>query len=149
MCWFTEKKTNELVASEDIICYKVFRKKDIVYETNPYLVFGIGKPKIIQLKSFVQNFKYIPYVRQKSVDLHIEPCVCATVNYTCYSVKEGVKIEAGYHSYATIARAKPEKMFLPKIAIIECIIPKGAIYYLNESNEIVSSTIIITDKIVK
>lgn len=149
MCWFTEKKINKIVASEDIICYKVFRKKDIIYETNPYLVFGIGKPKIIQLKSFVQNFKYIPYVKQKSVDLYTEPCACTTVNYTYYSVKEGYKIEAGYHSYATIARAMPEKMFLPKIAIIECIIPKGTIYYLNESNEIVSSTIIVTDKIVK
>lgn len=149
MCWFTEKKINELIASEDIICYKVFRKKDIVYETNPYLVFGIGKPKIIQLKSFVQNFKYIPYVRQKSIDLYTEPCIYPILGSTYCSVKEGVKIEAGYHSYATVARAIPEKMFLPKIAIIECIIPKGAIYYLNESNEIVSSTIIITDKIVK
>ena len=149
MCWFTEKKINELVASEDIICYKVFRKKDIIYETNPYLVFGIGKPKIVQLKSFVQNFKYIPYVRQKSVDLHTEPCACTKVSYICYSVKEGYKIETGYHSYATVDRALPEKMFLPKTVIIECIIPKGAIYYLNENNEIVSSTIIITDKIVK
>lgn len=149
MCWFTEKKINEIVATEDVICYKVFRKKDIVYETNPYLVFGIGKPKIVQLNSFVQHFKYIPYRKQRPIDLYIEPCVRTTVSYTCYSVKEGVKIEAGYHSYATIARAIPEKIFLPKIAIIECIIPEGAIYYLNESNEIVSSTIIITDKIVK
>ena len=39
-------------------------------------------------------------------------------------------------------------MFLPKIAIIECIIPKGSVYYLNENNEIVSSNIIVTDKII-
>lgn len=149
MCWFTEKKINELVASEDIICYKVFSKKDIVYKTKHFLGYAIGKPKIVQLNSFVRHFKYIPYEWQKYIDLHIKPHIYPILGLTYCNTKVGFKIEAGYHSYATVARAMPEKMFLPKIAIIECIIPKGAIYYLNESNEIVSSTIIITDKIVK
>lgn len=38
--------------------------------------------------------------------------------------------------------------YIGDIVIVECIIPKDTEYYINSEQEIVSSTIIVTDKIV-
>ena len=60
---------------------------------------------------------------------------------------KGYKIDAGYHSYNTIERAK-KSIFFGDEVVIKCIIPKDTEYYINNNNEIVSSTIIVTDQIV-
>ena len=60
---------------------------------------------------------------------------------------QGYRIDAGYHSYGTIESAK-EKRFYWEEAVVKCIIPKGTEYYINDDNEIASSTIIVTDQIV-
>ena len=55
-------------------------------------------------------------------------------------------IDEGYSSYETLDRAK---IGLPTgTCVIKCTIPKGAKYYINESQEVVSSNIIVTDEIV-
>ena len=147
MCWITERNINEKIASKDIVCFKLFREQDIVYRTKHFLGFKLGKPKIVKLNSIIQHFEYIPYKKQKSINLHIESCnLIHSIN--C-KMKEGTKIEEGYHSYATLATAKFNKISSPLTIIVGCIIPKGAVYYLNEGDEIVSSTIIVTDKIIK
>ena len=148
MCWTTERKINEKIASKDIICFKLFHKKDIIYRT---IIFGFInlKPKIIQLNSIVRHFEYIPYKKQKSVNLHKKYLSYPIIDFTHCKIKKYIKIEEGYHSYATLDRAKHIKTFQPSSIIVECIIPKDAIYYLNEDDEIVSSNIIVTDKIIK
>ena len=148
MCWITERSINEKIASKDIVCFKLFREQDIVYRTKHFLGFKIGKPKIVKLNSIIQHFEYIPYKKQKSINLHIESCK-PIIDFIHYKIKEYVRIEEGYHSYATLATAKFNKTSSPITIIVRCIIPKGAVYYLNEDDEIVSSTIIVTDKIIK
>lgn len=148
MCWITERNINEKIASKDIVCFKLFREQDIIYRTKHFLGFKLGKPKIIKLNSIIQHFEYIPYKKQKSINLHIESWK-PIIDFIHYKIKKCVKIEEGYHSYATLATAKFNKTSSPLTIIVRCIIPKGAVYYLNEDDEIVSSTIIITDKIIK
>ena len=148
MCWITERNINEKIASKDIVCFKLFREQDIVYRTKHFLGFKIGKPKIVKLNSLIQHFEYIPYEKQKSINLHIESCK-PIIDCIHYKIKEYVRIKEGYHSYATLATAKFNKTSSPLTVVVGCIIPKGAVYYLNEDDEIVSSTIIITDKIIK
>lgn len=58
------------------------------------------------------------------------------------------EIHSGFHSYATINRALREyedaiTYNYGKVALVECIIPIGSIFYKNEKNEIVSNRIII------
>ena len=86
--------------------------------------------------------------KQKSINLHIESYK-PIIDFIHYKINEYVRIEEGYHSYATLATAKFNKTSSPSSIIVECIIPKDAIYYLNEDDEIVSSNIIVTDKIIK
>lgn len=63
-------------------------------------------------------------------------------------IKESRNIYRGFHSYATMDRALQEyekaiTYHLGKVALVECMIPIGSIYYKNENDEIVSNGIII------
>lgn len=58
------------------------------------------------------------------------------------------EIYRGFHSYATIDRALQKykdaiTYHLGKVALVECMIPIGSIYYKNENDEIVSNGIFI------
>ena len=55
-------------------------------------------------------------------------------------------INEGYHSYKTLNKTKTSSE--NHYYIVKCIIPKNSVYYLNNKNEIVSSDIIITDKVI-
>lgn len=60
----------------------------------------------------------------------------------------GWEIHRGFHSYATMNRALREyedaiKYSYGKVALVECIIPIGSIFYKNMDDEIVSNGIII------
>ena len=68
-------------------------------------------------------------------------------------IKGSRAIYRGFHSYATMDRALQEyekaiTYHLGKIALVECMIPIGSIYYKNENDEIVSNGIFI-DRILK
>ena len=61
-------------------------------------------------------------------------------------------IEEGFHSYRTWLTAKKafegfstDSSIRKRIKIVQCIIPKGTTFYINEKNEIVSNGIIITN----
>ena len=60
---------------------------------------------------------------------------------------QGYMIDIGYHSYDAIEIAR-KNIYFGNEVVIKCIIPKGTEYYINNDNEIVSSTIIVTDQIV-
>lgn len=144
MCWATRNELTKLIADKDIECYKNFRLNDIILKQKSIFKFKFGKKKITQLISLFKEYKYKPYKKQKIIDLKpIE------ISYFPYGFEDfgiiGYKINAGYHSYTSIKSAK-EKIFYPDEVIIKCIIPKGTEYYINNDNEIVSSTIIVTDQ---
>ena len=142
MCWTNYKNfIFHKIAKEDIICYKIFRAQEIHYKKT---YFFFGKKKIDSLYSIIRNFKYVPYQKQYHVDLHVDK----RLMLWSHRYKTYYAIEEGYHSYATLRRANNEKEKRDSSVIIECIIPKYAEYYINDVNEIVSSTIIVTDKIV-
>ena len=146
MCWINRNELTKLVASEDRECYKNFKLTDITFKQKSIFKFKFGKKKIIQLISLFEKYLYIPYKKQQCIDL--KPIV---VSYNPYGVEGfediGYKIDAAYHSYDTIERALKSIFFADEV-VVKCIIPKGAEYYINDDNEIVSSTIIVTDQIV-
>ena len=146
MCWTSENKLTKLIADKDIECYKNFRLKDIIFEQKSIFNFKFGKKKIIQIISLFKKYKYIPYKKQQIIDLKFKPI---ELFYYIYGNDKiiGYKIDAGYHSYNTIEIAQENKLFRDEV-VIKCIIPKGTEYYINNDNEIVSSTIIVTDQIV-
>ena len=146
MCWINRNELTKLVACKDIECYKNFELKDITFKQESIFKFKFGKKKIIQLISLFEKYSYIPYKKQQFIDLKpIE------VSYNPYGIEDyediGYRIDAGYHSYDTIESAKEKRFFMDEV-VVKCVIPKGAEYYINNDNEIVSSTIIVTDQIV-
>ena len=129
MCWVSKSKTIPIknIAEKDIICYKVFHIQNIIFEQ-------FDKSKIQKLYSEYMNFLYIPYKKQEHINLKIE-------NYIYDK-----RITFGYHSYSTLERAL-YGIHNSNYTIVECIIPKDSEYYVNSRQEIVSSNIIVTDKI--
>ena len=146
MCWINRNELTKLVACKDIECYKNFELKDITFKQESIFKFKFGKKKIIQLISLFEKYSYIPYKKQQIIDL--KPI---KIYYNPYNnVKNRsiyYRIDIGYHSYGTIERAQKNILFGDEV-VIKCIIPKGTEYYINDNNEIVSSTIIVTDQIV-
>ena len=146
MCWTSRNEPTKLVATKNIECYKNFRLEDITFKQKSIFKFNFGKKKIIQLLSLFEKYLYIPYEKQQFIEL--KP---VRISYNPYGVEDyeeiGYRINAGYHSYDTIERAQ-KNIFYADEVVIKCIIPKGTEYYINNYNEIVSSTIIVTDQIV-
>ena len=132
MCWTSYIKPIRFIAHEDIKCYTVFNKTNIVWNNS----------KIKEIISLYRNYLYIPYNINPEINI-VYPNYLIDFIYDEYSYC----IQEGYHSYSTFNIAKLySNNFFP---IIECSIPKGSEYYVNEDHEIVSSNIIVTDKIVK
>ena len=125
MCWVTKTIPIKNIAEKDIICYKVFHTQNRIFD----------KWKIQKLYSLCMDFLYIPYKEQEYINLKIENSMSDKI------------ITFGYHSYSTIERAIDEIYNSNYYyAIVECIIPKDSEYYINSCQEIVSSNIIVTDK---
>lgn len=132
MCWTSSKKPIKHIVADNITCYKIFSKLDIkwrIEKTSDSL-----ERKMKEVKSLYKNYVYIPYETNPKVNI-----ICRLDNdLTCDWF-----INEGYHSYKYINSIN-KRYF----CVLECIIPKGSIYYINSDNCIVSSDIIVTDKIV-
>lgn len=138
MCWTSDTNPIPKTADKDIICYKVFNIKDIKYKRRKFLGIPFRKEGIEELYSLYKLYKYIPYADNPKV----------TIYYRKYNdIYSWWSIDKGYHSYSTLDQAELKRILKLEL-IVECTIPKGSVYYLNENNEIVSSNIIVTDKIV-
>ena len=146
MCWTSRNELIKLIADKDIECYKNFKFDDIIFKQKSIFKFKFGKKKITQLISLFKEYKYIPYKKQKTINLKPIEVFYSLHNWKCYRGLS-YRIDIGYHSYDAIERAK-RSIFFGDEVVIKCIIPKGAEYYINDNNEIVSSTIIVTDQIV-
>ena len=146
MCWISKHGISKCIANKDIKCYKNFKLEDIKFKQKFIFKFKFGKKKIIQLISLFEKYLYIPYKEQPFIDL--KPRKIYDNIYNIKNYKDiYYRIDTGYHSYSTIEKAKEDIWFGSEI-VIKCIIPKGTEYYINNDNEIVSSTIIVTDQIV-
>lgn len=140
MCWTSAKKPVKNIAKYDITCYKIFYNSDIVWNQYPRKFLGItvwNKYRIKELCSLHRYYLYVPYESNPEVNMLIAK---SEYSYRWY-------IDKGYHSYATLDKAK-DKRNLNEV-IVKCIIPKGSAYYVNDLDEIVSSNIIVTDKIIR
>ena len=146
MCWITRNELTKLIADKDIECYKNFRLDDIIFKQKSIFKFKFGKKKIIRLISLFKEYKYTPYKKQKIINLKPIKVFYYPYSFNNYKITS-YKINVGYHSYNAIERAK-KSIFFGDEVVIKCIIPKGTEYYINNDNEIVSSTIIVTDQIV-
>lgn len=140
MCWVSKTKPIKNIAEKDIICYKVFHFNNIIFEEFvDRTKIQFDKNKIQKLYSEYMNFLYIPYKKQEHINLKIENDIIRYI------------IDEGYHSYSTFERAQYRlsynSIYNSNLKIIECIIPKDSEYYVNSRQEIVSSNIIVTDKI--
>lgn len=138
MCWKSYIPPIKQIATKDITCYKIFCSSDVIWNRNPIKFLGIivwDKYTIKELCSLYRDYTYIPYEINPKVNIFI-----TTGEYWCWY------IDKGYHSYKTLDRAKVERDSYE--VIVKCIIPKGSTYYINNLDEIVSSNIIVTDKII-
>ena len=137
MCWNSDKIPTRNIATKDIVCFKVFNERDVVFKTRKFLGIPFGK-KVKYLVSLWRKYTYIPYKENPKIDL-----ICVEdhdiLGYTTWDINEG------YHSYTTLCITK--KHTESHYYAVKCIIPKGSVYYIN-NDYIVSSNIIVTDKII-
>lgn len=131
MCWVTNSKLEAHFADCDTKVYKIVAKtsrKNMVNSLCRGYTYKIGK-------LFEMEERIIPGL------------VMSGANGKSYAIKEG------FHSYATFAKAmmKFEEVItydlnpsVHTLVIVECIIPEGSIYYINNEGEVVSDKIIIS-----
>lgn len=127
MCWTSYNTPVKQITDDDNICYKIFAKKDIKWDKN----------KIKELSSICTKYLYTPHSLNPRVNIY----------YTWNTIYNAWCINKGYHSFASLSIAKG--YISNKFCIIECTIPKNSFYYVNSRGEIVSSNIIVTDKIIE
>lgn len=131
MCWVTNSKPEAHFADSNIKVYKIVTKtsrKNMVNSLYRGYTYKIGK-------LFEMEKRIIPGL------------VLSSANGKSYAIKEG------FHSYATFAKAtrKFEEIItydlnssVNMFVIVECIIPEGSRYYINNEGEVVSDKIIIS-----
>lgn len=120
MCWLSYNNT-PIIAKEDTTVYKYLKEKEILFSILNYY------------SPFVGNFRY---KKDKLYDLEELHYKKRGSNGKYVYIRE-----VGFHSYMK----KPDVPYyiLPSNAVLtECIIPKGATYYVNEEGEVVSNQII-------
>lgn len=127
MCWVSKKEPEYKVAKEDIIVYKEFLKRDVCREN----------AKLIYLYSLFFHYLYKANEINETIKLNHE--------YNENFYRRGYIICKGYHSRLLNKLSSFDK--INKI-VVKCIIPKGSTFAINEYYEVVSSNIIVTDKIV-
>lgn len=120
MCFISYLNPEELIASKNIICYKIVlktkEKNKVTAYMNPSHIYTLEKlNKKIKLNVHQYNLRYHIY--------------------------------EGYHSIITKDYLKRKYTLIDNMVYVKCIIPKGTKYYKNVT-EMVSENIIIK-KIIK
>lgn len=151
MCWFGERN-DKGIAKEDIRCKKVFFKqpghirnryvspvmktmyvKGETYESDIVITRGISRWKIEE-GIHCYNMKKVDVERSKSES---RERLVAKVPFT-----NNIYYGAQYHQYVYYGND-----IGMEVVLVECTIPKGAIYYENKSGEIVTEKLIIGEEI--
>ena len=147
MCWVTYKKPplERKKAKEDIPCYKVFKVSFSWYKS------GILTSPFFPEQTWVWNEVYETELQEPFQDKRSP-------------FNKQYQIDFGFHSSATpISKAEmchgnkmwrnDQRTFFASVPhlkeiVCECIIPKGAEYYLNEYDEYVSNQLKVVKKYV-
>lgn len=140
MCW-EGNKNKKNIANNDILCYKILKRTEnsselmSEYFTFVYELKKLYKTQICTRRSWIDDDK---------ISIH--------EGFHSYSKDVVIKLH-NYKSNATVSVFSGYRLFSHDFincepVLVECIIPKGSIYYKNGSNEIVSNQIII-NRIVK
>lgn len=119
MCFYiSDKHPNAMVAKKDISVYKILER------------VGIENKKLTGLSPY----KTYEWTQGKLAKAEIKS-------------RRDVEIDEGLHAFVKLSIAKILRNNSSKVrTICECIIPKGAIYYIN-SKEIVSNKMILTGRV--
>lgn len=128
MCFIGSKVRK--VAVEDIPCYKVMSTMEV--RRRKWWEFWKKLEDVIYI-SFYHHYIYHSNEKNPTVQL-----------YPLQFSSSGVVIYQGYHSYKM--KCSAYKGATDDFVRVQCIIPKGSTYFEN-SNEYVSSNIIVTDQL--
>ena len=134
MCWTTSKKPVLKEAKEDIIVQKILTRN-----------FRNG---LVSLCYTGVNWTKEPHQKLNDLMLPLREGKIWIINVGLHSVKEITFLDDCFGYWVT----RTGYMVLPSSSddvIVECIIPKGAVYYINEHEEYVSSELIYTGKILR
>lgn len=131
MCWISEDKPIKMIADKDIPCAKIMEKLT-------------GKLRSLY---YGKNYKL-----GETYSMESEIAVCHHYYDSFGHVQ--YEIDEGFHSYRPdICRIYKNNVFelfvnecfdsmlMPTDVIVDCIIPKGTVYYENEAGELVSERI--------
>lgn len=138
MCWEGKKKKN--IADKDILCYKILKRTEneneliSIYYQFIYELKKLYKTQIYPENSWIYDDKI--YINE---------------GFHSYDKNIVIKLQ-NYRNSAIVNVFSKHKVFLyepisSNLVLMECIIPKGSIYYKNGYNEIVSNQIIINREI--
>ena len=150
MCWFGERK-HKRVAKEDIRCKKVFYRQ-LGHIRNRY-VSPVMKTMYVKGETYESDIVITRGISRWKIDEGIH----------CYNMKkvdvERIKSESGERLVVKIPFATDNygnKHHLctyygndigMEAVVLECIIPKGSVYYENLGGEIVTEKLIIGEEI--
>ena len=139
MCWVTKNKVEKKIASEDIIVYKVVRKGCLSSFRSPYQCtpIEVGKTLVAsdgffdEIEGDIKNEGMHAYWKDE--------ILVARCNLVYFFLPMGNPDWDTFNDYWPAY----SETFLAK-----CIIPAGAVYFLNERGEVVSEKLIVTDNII-
>lgn len=143
MCFIAPNTIKPQVADKDIVCYKEMFCHEQVYTPAWYQFWKPKVTKVVGFCSVIKGYRYIPYKKNPTVTL--TPGISSIAQGG--QLKMALFIEKGYHSYDGGTVRKGPRWDAPSYKRVECIIPKGSVYYFY-NGYFVSSDIIVTDKIV-
>lgn len=166
MCLIIKRGTQPQVAEQNIVVAKAFFENRAPHweerVVRPKRLFGLIPEKrkrvlveiVIKLTAPFYSFDY-EFGPQPQVEIQ------ETDDRSCFgeidaqwlrenydnwqSSEELMGIGAGYHSANTFQRLIDESMHIG-YGIYECIIPKGSLFYADETGLIVSNNLIVTEK---
>lgn len=144
MCLITEQKT-PLIAESDIIVYKQVRNVEdnlnLVLSTNQSFPYTLKKLYETEIKPRVlQRFSYADYI----VDEYYTKVYGNDYRYN----QELLQLAEGFHFYRNLDRVEPIKRRNDAFyCIVKCIVPAGAIYYVDSTGLGISNKIIIDSKL--
>jgi len=144
MCFIVQKtRPNAKIATRDIVCYKVVMEDG--GRLTPYYYW-------FTLPSDQYSLRTITYKmnkNNKSIKLTLKKPTFV-FNTSLETPKDSKIIYEGYHSYATLFKAKEfcKTAIYSNSIVVRSIIPEGTEYYYNsDREEYVSENIILKEKL--
>jgi len=133
MCWVTNITPQSKLAEEDIPVFKVVRKNSLLsyYTDYPYILNEVHTTKPLKINhSSVEEWKIQEGFHSYSIE-----CVTKIVRTVCgrsikvYNSDKDDEVLLDYYEISSTCK-------------LECLIPKGSLYYVNEWGEYVSESIL-------